>query len=154
LWVDKEGASMRGESRLGFHTMLRILVVDDQIYVRHTISLMLKSTEFEVIEAGSGREALTKFEESKFDLAIVDIYMPGMDGVKIIKSLRKNTPNLPVIAISGRLLNRSELSALDFFSLNPELSNVICISKPVRPNQLIETIHKAIGMDAVATAAP
>ena len=84
--------------------MLRILVVDDQIYVRHTISLMRKSTEFEVIEAGSGREALTKFEESKFDLAIVDIYMPGMDGVKIIKSLRKNTPNLPVIAISEKLL--------------------------------------------------
>ena len=132
--------------------MLRILVVDDQIYVRHTISLMLKSTEFEVIEAGSGREALTKFAESKFDLAIVDIYMPGMDGVKIIKSLRKHTPNLPVIAISGRLLNRSELSALDFFSLNPELSNVICISKPFRPNQLIAAIHKAMGMDAVAAA--
>jgi CheY-like chemotaxis protein len=136
--------------------MLRILVVDDQDYVRHTISHMLKSTEFkcEVVEAGSGLEALTKFEQSKFDLAIVDIYMPGMDGVKIIKSLRKHTPNLPIIAMSGRLLNGSELSALDLFALNPQLSNIICILKPFRANQLIEAIHKATSMHAIATAAP
>ena len=65
--------------------MSRVLVIDDQKFVRDTISLILKAKGFEVIEADSGTLGLKKLETSDFNLAIVDIYLPGIDGVKIIK---------------------------------------------------------------------
>jgi CheY-like chemotaxis protein len=128
--------------------MPRVLVIDDQSYVRHTISLMLKTKGFEVDEADRAAAGLKKLEESEFDLVMVDIYMPGMDGVKFIKLMRDRAPDLPVIAMSGVMLNSSERTALDYFSMVPELSNVLCLKKPFRPNQLTEAIHKVMGVAA------
>jgi len=124
--------------------MPRVLVIDDQAFVRHTISLLLKAREYEVIEADRGTVGLQKLEEMDFDLAIVDIYMPGMDGVKTIKLLRERMPKLPIIAMSGVQLNASERTALDYFSMLPDLANVPCIKKPFRPNQLTDAIQKAM----------
>jgi CheY-like chemotaxis protein len=93
--------------------MPRVLVIDDQPFVRNTISLILKSRGFEVVEAERGSDGLKKLEEKRFDLAIVDIYMPGMDGVKTIKLLQERAPDLPVIAMSGVQLNSSDKTALD-----------------------------------------
>ena len=125
--------------------MPRILVIDDQPHVRATISLALQARGFEVVGADSGVAGLKEFEDSKFDLAIVDIFMPGMDGAKIIKLLRGRAPNLPIIAISGVLLKASGRTALDFLSMAPELSNVICLQKPFRPPELLQAIQQALG---------
>ena len=128
--------------------MPRVLVIDDQSFVRDTISLMLKARGYEVVAADRGQAALKMLEESVFDLVVVDIYMPGMDGVKIIKSIRERTPKLPIIAMSGVQLNSSERTALDYFSMIPSLADIPCIKKPFRPNHLTEAIEKVMRVTA------
>jgi CheY-like chemotaxis protein len=128
--------------------MSRVLVIDDQLFVRNTISLILKAQGFDVIEVDRGAEGLKRLEEAAFDLAIVDIYMPGMDGVKIIKLIHQRVPNLPVIAMSGVQLNSSDKTALDYFSMIPDLSAIPCLKKPFRPHELTEAIRKVMRVTA------
>ena len=128
--------------------MTRILVIDDQPAVRESIEITLHSKNFEVVSVEGGRAGLRAFEESSFDLVIVDIFMPDMDGVTLIKALRKSNPNLPIVAISGILVSASGQTTLDLLPTVPNLSNVICLKKPFRPDELIQAIQSAI--DAAA----
>jgi len=128
--------------------MLRILVIDDQPHVRATISVALEASGFDVVAVESGRLGLRELKKSFFDLAIIDIYMPDMDGVKLIKALRVDAPNLPVIAISGVFLGTSERTVLDMLPMAPDLSGVTCLQKPFRPKELLQAIQKAMGVPA------
>jgi DNA-binding response OmpR family regulator len=116
--------------------MPRILVIDDQPDVRKMISIVLRIHHFEVVEAASGDAGLREFENSSFDLAIVDIFLQGTNGFDVITMMRERVPNLPIVAISG-------MTTLDFVSGSPELSNVICLQKPFRPNDLVRAIEAA-----------
>ena len=130
--------------------MPRILVIDDEVHARAAILIALEAKGFDVVGVENGALGLRAFESSHFDLVVVDIYMPGMDGVKIVKALRERSPNLPVIAISGVLLKSSGRTALDFLSMAPTLSNVICLQKPFRSAELLQAIQNAIGVAAEA----
>jgi CheY-like chemotaxis protein len=79
---------------------------------------------------------------------IVDIYMPDMDGVTLIKAMRERTPKLPVIAISGALLRGTGRAVLDVLSKAPHLVGVTFLQKPFRPKELVQAIHDAIGVAA------
>ncbi len=116
--------------------MPRVLVVDDQAEVRAIIAIVLRVQRFEIIEAASASEGLKAFEDSRFDVAIVDIFLQGTSGVDVITAMRERTPDLPVVAISG-------MTTLDFVSGSPELSNVVCLHKPFRPNELLRAIEEA-----------
>jgi DNA-binding NtrC family response regulator len=118
--------------------MPRVLVVDDQAGVRTIISIVLRIHHYEIVEAESAASALNLFEESNFDLAIVDIFLQGTNGSDLIAALRARAPGLPVIAISG-------MTALDFLSDTPELSDVVCLQKPFRPPDLMRAIEAAQG---------
>jgi len=124
--------------------MPRVIVIDDDPLVRETLSVALKARDFKVVAAESGAAGLEYFEASQFELVIVDIYMPITDGAKIIKKLRARTPSLPIIAISGVLLNTSERTAFDFFPMAPAFSNVICLRKPFRPTELLTRFKKRL----------
>jgi DNA-binding response OmpR family regulator len=116
--------------------MPRILVVDDQVHVRRMISLVLRVHRFEIVEAASGTAALKEFEESNFELAIVDVFLQGTNGLDVIRMMRERVADFPVIAMSG-------MTALDFVSASPELTNVVCLQKPFRPSELIAAIEEA-----------
>jgi DNA-binding response OmpR family regulator len=116
----------------------RILVIDDQSEVRAMIAIVLRINHFEIVEAASGAAGLKEFENSKFDLAIVDIFLQGTNGFDVIGIMRERVPDLPVVAISG-------MTTLDIVAASPELSNVICLQKPFRPNQLVRAIEAALG---------
>jgi CheY-like chemotaxis protein len=81
--------------------MPRILVIDDQSDVRAMISIVLRVNHFDIVEAASGAAGLKKFENSKFDLAIVDIFLQGMNGFDVIRMMRERIPNLPIVAIGN-----------------------------------------------------
>ncbi len=100
------------------------------------ISIVLRVHRFEIVEAASGEAGLQEFENSKFDLAIVDIFLQGTNGLDVIRMMRESVANLPIIAMSG-------MTALDFVSATPELSNVVCLQKPFRPSELIRAIEVA-----------
>lgn len=125
--------------------MPRILVIDDQTHVRATIVLALQAKGFEVVGADNGQSALTKFEQSGFDLVIADLFMPGVDGVTLIKSLRKRDPRFPVIAMSGVFLGTSGHRALDQLPNIADLADVIRLQKPFRPAELLEAVAAALG---------
>jgi len=100
------------------------------------ISIVLRINHFEVVEAPSGDAGLKEFENSKFDLAIVDIFLQGTNGFDVITMMRERDPGLPIVAISG-------MTTLDFVSASPGLSDVVCLQKPFRPNQLVGAIEAA-----------
>jgi DNA-binding response OmpR family regulator len=118
--------------------MPRILVVDDQPDVRTMIAIVLRVHHFEIVEAASGEAALKAFDESSFDLAIVDIFLQGTNGYDIITMLRERVPGLPIVAISG-------MTTLDFVTGSPDLTDVVCLQKPFRPNDLVRAIEAAWG---------
>jgi CheY-like chemotaxis protein len=118
--------------------MPRVLVIDDQSDVRAMISIVLRIHHFEIVEAASAVAALQAFEAQTFDLAIVDIFLQGSNGSDLIATLRERMPDLPVVAISG-------MTALDFLSASPGLSDVICLQKPFRPHELMRAVDAARG---------
>jgi two-component system KDP operon response regulator KdpE len=83
----------------------RILVVDDQPKVLAFITIDLKLRGFDVICAGSGEQALEMIHEGKPDIMLLDILMPGMSGIDVLKKLRLFT-KMPVIAFSASPENR------------------------------------------------
>ena len=128
--------------------MVRVLIIDDHAHVRAAISLALQAKGYETVGANSGATGVREFDHSKFDLAIIDIYMPGIDGVKVIKMLRQRAADLPIVAISGVPLKHTTRTALDFFPMVPGLSNVVCLTKPFRPTELLQAIQQALGTRA------
>ena len=117
--------------------MPRILLMDDQPDVRAVVALALRVKGFDVVGFESGAAGLAAFDESPFDLAIVDIFLGGMNGADVIRLLRQRSPKLPIVAISG-------VTALDFLSASPELSDVVCLQKPFRPTDLLSAIQTAM----------
>jgi DNA-binding NtrC family response regulator len=116
--------------------MPRILVIDDQKDVRAMICMVLRVNRFEVTEAESGAAGLKLFDESVFDVAVVDIFLADGNGFDVIAKMRESVPDLPVVAISG-------LASFNAASHSAELSNVVCLQKPFRPNDLIRAIESA-----------
>ena len=81
--------------------MARILLIDDDDFVRGTLSLALRHFGHTVTEAANGKEGLARLENDGFDLLITDIVMPEMEGLEVLRELRRRHPALKTIAISG-----------------------------------------------------
>jgi DNA-binding response OmpR family regulator len=100
------------------------------------ISIVLRVNGFDIIEAASGAAGLKEFENSRFDLVLVDIFLQGTNGLDVIRLMRERIPDLPVVAISG-------MTTLDAVSGSSDLSNIVCLQKPFRPNELVRAIEAA-----------
>ena len=78
-----------------------ILVVDDEENIRHTLRGVLADEGYDVLEAPDGRRALELLEHTAPRLAIVDVWMPEVDGIELVERMRMQAPGIPVIVISG-----------------------------------------------------
>jgi DNA-binding NtrC family response regulator len=116
--------------------MPRILVIDDQKDVRAMIAIVLRVKQFEVIEAESAAAGLKAFQESAFDLAIIDIFLQDACGFDVMSRMRELAPELPIVAISG-------MTSPDAAPQSAEMSEIVCLQKPFRPNDLIGAIEEA-----------
>lgn len=81
--------------------MERILVVEDDESTRDVLLEILKRWEYEVVEANNGKVALEKLENDKFSMVITDIRMPVMDGLTMLKEIKKKGLRMPVVVITG-----------------------------------------------------
>ncbi len=92
--------------------MTRVLVVDDEPQILRTLRINLQARDYEVVTASSGRGALQAASESHPDLVVLDLGLPDMDGVEVVRSLRSWTP-VPILILSGRLNSQDKVRALD-----------------------------------------
>ena len=80
---------------------LRILVADDVETVRFTMVIEMRDQGWEVREVDNGTDALDMLRSEPFDVLVTDIWMPNMDGISLIKAIRRARPHLRVFAVSG-----------------------------------------------------
>lgn len=80
---------------------ISLLLVDDEDDFRTTLANRLKRRNIDVTDAGSGEKALEIIKNSSFDVAIIDIKMPGIDGIETLKRVKKIDPLLEVILLTG-----------------------------------------------------
>ena len=79
----------------------RILLVDDEEIVRQTLGDYLSECGYQVDQAGDGREALKAIEAKDYDLALIDVRMPGIDGLSFLSQVETFRPGMPIIIITG-----------------------------------------------------
>jgi CheY-like chemotaxis protein len=118
------------------HAMRRVLVIDDDISIRIAIELSLRRQDCVAVLADNGPLGVSAFESSEFDMAMVDIFMPEMDGLEIIKSFRERAPTLPIVAMSGYRLHHALSGSPDFLEMAIKLGATYPLRKPFGPGQL------------------
>ena len=116
----------------------RVLIVDDAAFMRMMIRDILSKNNFEVVgEATSGDEAVAMYKELKPDLVTLDITMPGMDGVTVLKKIRQIDSSARVVMCSAMgqqaiVVEAIKNGARDF------------INKPFHPQKVVETLRRAL----------
>ncbi len=124
--------------------MARIQVIDDDQAIRTTIKLLLEREGHDVVLAEDGRRGLQQFKEGRFDLLIVDIFMPGMDSLETIRSIHQIQPEIPIIVISGYAFRAGLESVPDFLHMAVKFGAVGSLQKPFRPSQLLSIVTKCL----------
>jgi CheY-like chemotaxis protein len=126
--------------------MTLILVIDDDQTVRKAICALLEHRGVDVLVADSGANGVRYLETFPIDVAVVDIIMPDMDGLEIIRTFSHRTPRVPVIAMSGFLSHDRQGTAPDFLRMAGCLGAASCLRKPFRPHQLMAAIEACLGV--------
>lgn len=125
---------------------LKILVVDDEVNIRNVIKEYAKFEGYEVEEAGNGMQAVEICKEKDFDIIIMDVMMPKLDGFSAIKEIRK-TKNIPVLMLSARGEEYDKLFGFEIgiddyvvkpFSPKEVMARVAAITSRVKNNSKIE----------------
>jgi len=127
-----------------------ILVIDDDPAVRMTLKLVLEREGHVVALAADGRAGMKAIKAGGVDLLIVDIFMPGMDGIETIREVRQHQPDVPAIVISGTSLDgpglrAPGLQAPDFLAMAVKLGAVHSIQKPFKPRDIIGAVRHCLG---------
>ncbi|HET9696245.1 MAG TPA: response regulator, partial [Terriglobales bacterium] len=119
-----------------------ILVIDDEALTLRTISRALREEEFDVFVAMSGEEGLKVLAEEHPDLALLDVVLPGIDGIEVLRQIKKVAPNTIVVMMSAyRMVDRAveamKLGAYDY------------LIKPFHLADMVNTIQRASEMLAL-----
>jgi CheY-like chemotaxis protein len=120
--------------------MARILVVDDEPGLREFVHTVLEQEGHEVEEAKDGNQALAACDRQPVDLALVDLIMPGKDGVRTIEEMRQRHPRTAIVVITDTAPVRWPLRLL---YEQPDTLHMIV--KPLKAEVLIETVTEALG---------
>jgi two-component system, NtrC family, response regulator HydG len=115
----------------------KVLIVDDELVVRDSLDRWFASEGYTTRAVGSGKEALSAISEAEYDVALLDIKMPGMDGMELQSRLRDIDPELMVIIMTGYATVETAVQALKKGAYD-------YITKPVDPDELSHLIGKAM----------
>jgi two-component system, NtrC family, response regulator HydG len=115
----------------------KILVVDDELVVRDSLGKWFSSEGYTARPVGSGREALEAIQQTEYDLALIDIKMPGMDGMELQARLREADADLTVIIMTGYASVETAVQALKVGAYD-------YITKPVDPDELSHLVANAL----------
>ncbi len=114
----------------------KILVADDEVFMLRLLEMTLKKGGYEVISCRDGKEALTAAVAQLPQLIVLDVMMPGLDGLGALRQLKENpaTQNIPVVVLSakGHALTKVEAEAS---------GAALFLAKPFSPNELLNTVQ-------------
>ena len=124
-----------------------VLIIDDEEGIRESLSAILEDEGYRVVSAGSGEEALTILQEQFPDLIILDVWLPGMDGIQTLQEITALKKELPVIMISGHgnievAVKATRIGAYDFLEKPLSLERVILSSKRALERGALERENK------------
>ena len=120
--------------------MENILIIDDETPIRSMVRLILERAGYTVREAQDGIEGIRVFRETPADLVITDLIMPNKDGIGMIIELKKDFPELKIIAMSGGGLNRPE----GYLRGAQKLGAACTLSKPLNRNDLLRAVRDTL----------
>jgi DNA-binding NtrC family response regulator len=114
-------------------SQVHILVVDDERNIRNNLGMVLEAEGYKVDKASNGDDALLRVKEGLYDIAFVDIRMPKMDGLELLRYLRGLRPKMPVVMLTAygtvsRAVEAMKLGAVDFLEkpFDPKTISLLC----------------------------
>ncbi len=113
-----------------------ILVVDDEAEISASLQERLTMEGYHVLTASDGRKGLQAYHEQRVDLVITDVLMPELDGLEVVRSLRRLDTAIPIIVMSG-----GGDRDLDFLIEATEFGATRTLSKPFRLEELVLMVH-------------
>ena len=117
----------------------KILVADDEVFMLRLLEMTFKKGGFTVVSCRDGKEALAKAATELPQLIVLDVMMPGLDGLGALRQLKENpaTKGIPVVVLSakGHALTKVEAEAS---------GAALFLAKPFSPNELLEAVQKFI----------
>ncbi|MBK9336577.1 MAG: sigma-54-dependent Fis family transcriptional regulator [Lewinellaceae bacterium] len=125
--------------------MAKILIVDDEMPIRRILREILEFEQYDVEEAADGLECVSKVQREKYDVIIMDIKMPKMDGIEALERLQILSPETPVIMVSGHgtidtAVEAVKKGAFDFISKPPDLNRMlITVRNAMEKAELVTT---------------
>jgi DNA-binding response OmpR family regulator len=122
---------------MGADQKARLLVVDDEPRLRAGLRELFNLMGYQVEEAASGREALQLLEGASYDLMVLDIRMPGMDGIEVMRRTRQICPDLPIVVLTAHASLESAIAAV-------KSDAVDYLHKPIDIEDLAATISRAL----------
>ncbi len=118
--------------------MKKLLVIDDEPIVRTSCQKILIPEGYEVKIAENGNEGLEILEKERFNLILLDLKMPGIDGVDVLKIIKERWPEIKVIILTGYSTVETAVTTLRMGAFN-------FIEKPFTPDKLLKSVEEAIG---------
>jgi DNA-binding NtrC family response regulator len=117
---------------------IRVLLVDDEEEFVETLAQRLEVRDFDVATALSGEDALERLEDREVDVVVLDLQMPGVDGIQVLRKIKERKPLIEVIMLTGHAtvetaIEGMKLGAFDF------------LTKPTETEELLEKIARAFG---------
>ena len=120
--------------------MALILIIDDEPQIRSMLKLMLERDGYEVAEALDGIEGIRIYRQNPADLIITDLIMPNKDGIGVIIDLKKEFPNVKIIAMSGGGLNKPE----GYLKGAKKLGAACTLTKPIDRGEMLRAIKDVL----------
>lgn len=118
---------------------MKILIADDEAVVRDSLEgILTKGGSYEVDSCADGEECLKKTKENLYDLLLLDLEMPKLDGYEILKRVRVMYPDLPVALITGHGQVQKIMESIAQYKLNA------FIEKPFTPEKVLEIVGKLL----------
>lgn len=112
-------------------------MIDDDVVVRESVRALLEVRHYAVEEFSSGQALLERADGVAADCLLLDVQMPGMNGIEVVRALRQRGHATPVILMSGAVTHSTSAQA--------EMLGVRLLEKPVRPAALVAAIEQALG---------
>jgi YesN/AraC family two-component response regulator len=120
--------------------MALILIIDDEPQIRSMLKLMLERDGHEVAEAPDGIEGIRIYRQNPTDLIITDLIMPNKDGIGMIIELKKEFPDVKIIAMSGGGLNKPD----GYLKGAEKLGAACTLTKPIDRDEMLRAIKDVI----------